>query len=319
MVAHFYLPMNIETDYYNFNKLLQPLIGEPLQVNKSYLSPIPRAGHYETTPSFRITEWNKRLTYRDWGSGDGGYPVNLAMKLFGIPYEDAEVLLEGDIPEGIEIKTKKRYKLFIEDRDTLTQSELLWWMSYGIQEDTLNLFNVRGVDTLKAGSNKIFDKGTAYLKEGTFKNKVAFSYRGGPDLSTWHFYCPDPKFFYRKGNTLFGLEQLPKVADNLVILSGAKDCMAFFEASGLPVLSGSGEACYNHLKPHIAGLRRRFRNIWTLMDPDAAGQIATLTLKKELDLPPFPFKYPDTKQDIANLSKNLGLGWLANEIKQALK
>lgn len=230
------------------------------------------------------------------------------MRLHNLTREEADFLIDNmDFPHT-EIKYQKKYKLVIEDRERLTPTELLYWLSFGVREDTLRLFNVRGVDRLTAGKSVLY----AYSED-----QAAFSYRGGQNLEAWQFYSPNPKSFWRKGSFVLGLDQLPRVGDNLVFTSGLKDGLAFFEASGLPFVAWSGEGAWRQCGKYLEGLRKRFKNIYTLFDPNSAGKLATLTFKKELNVPPLKFDYPD-ERDIADLSRDCGASFLGERIFKAL-
>ncbi len=304
----------IDEDFRVFKLILEPILREELIVDRKYCSPIPRGTHYETTASFKVIEgygkYAGSLYWRDWGLTDqkGARPEHLLMRLHNVSLEQAKDMLDTlDLPEVTEYKRQAKYKLQIEDREKLNRKELQWWAQYNVGADLLEEFNVYGVDQLNAGKNNIFTAG----------EKIAFSYRGGTDLQEWQFYQPDPKTFWRYGDFIYGWDQLPYTMDDLILGSGMKDGLVTIEASGIPFLAGSGEGAYKQFGKLLPVLKRRAKRIWTLMDPDAPGVMATRAFKEELEIPPFPFRYVDDKMDIAQLSKTMGINWLSNRFKEA--
>lgn len=307
--------MSIENDYKQFKFILEPVLREELILDKKYCSPIPRNGHYETTASFKVFEGYGEcsgvLFWRDWGLTDqkGARPVDLIMRLHNVDKEKAEEMLDSmDLPEVAEYKRQKKYKLSIVDRPQLTKDELAWWSRIHVGSDLLDEYNVWGVDRLYAGKSLLYTKD---------RNLVAFSYRGGEELKDWQFYQPEPKTFWRFGDFIYGWDQLPYTMDDLIICSGMKDGLCTIEASDTPFIAGSGEGAWRQVKKLLPTLKRRAKRIWTLMDPDNPGIMATRVFKEELGLLPLPFKYVDTKMDIAKLSEVMGIAWLRNRFHEA--
>jgi len=308
--------MSVEDDYRVFKLILEPILREELIIERKYCSPIPRGGHYETTASFKVIEgygkYEGHLFWKDWGLTDqkGNRPEHLLMRLHNVTLEEAEKMLETlEIPEVTEYKRQAKYKLQVIDREQMNLDELRWWAKFNVGEDLLADYNVRGVDSLFAGSNIIYSNENGL---------PAFTYRGGDELTEWQFYQPEPKTFWRYGNFIYGLDQLPYFVDDLIICSGMKDGLCVVEASGIPFIAGSGEGAYKQIEKILPMLKRRAKRLWTLMDPDAPGVMATRAFKEELQIPPFPFKYVDDKMDIAKLSQTMGINWLSDRFKQAL-
>lgn len=312
--------MSIEQDYTVFNAILSPLLREQLEIGKKYCSPILRGNRYETSPSFSVFEFKDRLLFKDWGhtAQRGHRPVHLIMDIYGLTKEEAEQkLLTLDLPTGIKIFRQSRSNLFIEDRPKLNAPELSWWASYNVPEHVLREYNVYGTDRLEAeyeGKRKvIFDKGW---------NRISFNYRGGTNLEEFQWYQPDQpnakKNFKRKGNFIYGWDQLPYKGEFLCILSGMKDGLCFYTASGQRFIAPSGEGAWRQVGKLLPELKQRFKNIVTLMDPDFPGVQATRTFQTELGINPLKFRYIDDKMDIAQLSQVFGLDWLSERIEEGL-
>lgn len=310
----------VEEDYAVYSAILEPIFREKLEIGKKYCSPILRGNRYETTPSFSVFEFKDRLLHKDWGhtSQKGHKPVHLLMDIFGYSKEEAEAkLLTLDLPTGVKIFRQSRSTLYMDDRPNLNASELAWWDVYSVPEEILIEYRVYGVDRLEGeyeGKKRvIYDKSS-----GT----VSFSYRGGVGLDDFQWYIPNQpgakKNFKRQGNFVYGLDQLPYKAKFLCIVSGMKDGLCFYTASGQRFIAGSGEGAWRQVGKLLPELKQRFQHICTLMDPDYPGQQATRIFKEELGLNPLKFRYIDDSTDIADLSKNFGLDWLHERIQEGL-
>lgn len=317
--------MSVEADYTKFSAILEPLIGENLVLDKKYLSPIPRrGGKYEKTPSFKVFEgkgeYKDYLYFKDWGLTDqnGSRPVDLVMAIHNVDRESAIEMLDAlDLPEIEGIKRSQKAVLTIWDGTKFSAKELAWWAQYHVSEPTLQKYHVRAVHTLRYGHNHILQNGIIKTRQGTFADKIAFSYRGGEDLQDWQFYCPDPKTFFRRGNFIYGWDQLPYLSDILIIVSGMKDGLVLHEATGLPFLAGSGEGCYKQFEKLLPTLKRRAKKIHTLLDPDPPGRMGTDAFSS-IGIEPLNFKYIDNKKDIAKLSQKFGIEWLGKRIFSSL-
>jgi hypothetical protein len=318
--------MSIDSDYAEFSAILDPVLREQLVVGKKYISPIKRKnGMYEKTPSFRVFEgkgeYKGYLYWCDWGltNQKGSRPLDLIMALHGVEREEAERMLnELDLPETVEIPKQRRNRLYMIDRQQLNRAELNWWRQYHVSEKTLKKYNVYGVISLYSATGPIFERGVVKTKAGTFDGRIAFSYRGGKDLNEYQYYCPDPKSFFREGNFIYGWDQLPYRMDKLLIVSGMKDGLVAYEATGIPFLAGSGEGAYLQFEKLLPVLSKRAKQIWTLMDPDPPGQDATEAFRTHVGIDPLPFRYVDKKQDVADLSKRFGLDWVQSRIINSL-
>lgn len=310
----------IDDDYKKFNKILQPLIGEQLIIGKKYCSPIPRDKggkiHYETSPSFSVYEFKNMLLFKDWGMSTAGHkPEHLVMALHSVDIDTAKAMLDEELPE-LKIKRQERYNLEIQEHP-LTQEEIKWWSQFNVTERTLRKHNCYGVESLYC--ERRWGKDYLYRYDPLFP---CFSYRSGDN---WQYYQPEigtrPKKFWRVGTFIGGWDQLPYTGDTVVIVSGAKDGFVFHEATGIPILWGSGEGAYRQFQPKVKELKRRFKNVFTLFDPDPAGQTATEIFSANrvpkghpLLIPPIGFKYLDLERDIADLSREYGLDFIKNRI-----
>lgn len=325
--------MNLEEDYNIYNRLLQPLLGERLEIGRKYCSPIPRVKpggglHFETSGSFSVFESDKyfyeleegeekpagMLLWRDWGlSGQKGYrPYALVQHIYpDKTHEEIVAMLEEGLGEDTtEVRRQRRYRLNAV-AGPLRHRHLAWWAQYGVTQKTLEAYEVHG--TVELWSDR--KHGRWVIDDGS---GVSFLYLGGSLKDEWQYYRPDPKTFWRKGTFIYGWEQLPYMGETLIIASGMKDGLVVHEATGLPFLAPSGESSWRVFKELTPKLRRRFRFIYTLLDPDGPGIEASAVWERENGVKPLPFRYVDHKRDIAALAKDYGLSFVEGRIEEAI-
>ncbi|HEY3525275.1 MAG TPA: hypothetical protein VGK47_03690, partial [Nitrososphaeraceae archaeon] len=264
----------IEEDYAIYSAILEPIFREKLELGRKYISPILRGNRYETSGSFSVYEYKDRLYWKDYGhtSQKGHRPVHLIMDIHGLTKEEAEEkLLTLDLPTGVKIFRQSRSTLYMWDRPELNNSELAWWDLYNVPEEVLTEYRVYGTDRLEGeyeGKRRtIFDKDWG---------AVSFTYRGGKDMAEFQWYQPEQprakKNFKRQGNFIYGYDQLPYKAKFLCIVSGMKDGLVFYTATGQRFIAGSGEGAWRQVGKILPELKQRFENIATLFDPDFPGQ-----------------------------------------------
>jgi hypothetical protein len=284
--------------YSLFNHILKPYIGEDLVLGKKYSSPVK--GRRDSSPSFSVKEHEGKHYWRDWGySGkESKNAVGLLQAIHGITYWEAKQMI--DSAEFPEVKPKsRRSTTYRPVWDKLNYSEILWWSEINVRYPTLVRYKVKGARMLV---------GWGVMYDG---KEIAFYYVG--EVKTcWQMYSSKPKRFHKNGSWILGWEQLPLTGDVLLIVSGMKDGLVTYEC-GFNFIAGSGEGDWESISRLLPELRLRFRRIFTLLDPDKAGREATERYK-EIGVNPLPFTYPNTRHDIAELSKRRGLKWLKSEL-----
>lgn len=291
-----------DKEYSIYNAILKPYLGEDVIIGKKYRSPI--LSREDSTPSFCVREHNGRLTWKDFGFPDatGDKIENLLMHIWGISFWEArEIIEKSDFPI-IPTKAKKESEYTIK-YGSLDFSELLWWDQYHISARTLKKYKVYGLRKVWRDKKLTYDS----------SKQMAFVYLG-ENRDLWQIYAPKKrysrKWMQRNGTFLLGFEQLPLVGETLLIVSGMKDGLALYEATKIPFISGCGEGDTVNIAKVLPELKLRFRNIFTLLDPDTPGRKATAKFQEVLKIPPHPFLYPNAKDDLADLSKRFGLNYL---------
>jgi hypothetical protein len=228
--------VGVERDYAEFNKILKPILGEDVEVNAHYLSPIPdrTRGKSDTRPSLIIREYTTEsgpaLFWFDGGfTGQKGHrPAHLLAYIKGITRAEADAELSESVTiEGIDVKRRRRPVVTYTRKRKLSEEALRWWGEYNITEAMLKRFRVASASALFMDSDKVYN---------ALKDPLAFIYEAD---NGFQFYSPDPKKFIRNGKIILGYEQLPFKGDALLITAGMKDGLAVVESSGIPFLAGS--------------------------------------------------------------------------------
>lgn len=298
----------IDREYAIFNSILKPIIGEDLEIGRSYSSPLPDRG--DSRPSFQVYPGDKNLDtgldysqvlwWKDWGYGKhmGHRPQHLLAHLNpGMTVEQAkEIIDNGDYPE-MPVKITPRSEMTQNSSLILSKREWAYYNQYYIPRDLLKLYKVAGARQLYRNGELAYDHEVG---------PTTFIYRGPGE--EFQVYRPKPKWFSRSAGKAFviGYEQLPYKGKVCLILPGMKDGLCMRVATGWGFVSGSGELDYQSIGEILPELRKRFDYIGVCQDPDPAGEDGNNLFKKELKLPTFEFPYPNNKEDIADLQKKYG-------------
>jgi hypothetical protein len=292
-------------EYPIYNAILKPHIGEDLVLGRKYRSPLPE--RRDSTPSFSVRESKGRLVWQDFGYPDatGNKIENLVMELSPAPltFKQAKDLIAASDYPQVEVKSQAKYDFTIK-YGSLDYTEVRWFDDYNISPRTLKKYKVMGARRMWCGDRLIYD----YEYD-----PMAFVYLG-ETRDHWQFYGPKPqhkkKWFHRNGSWILGFEQLPLTGKVVRLMSSMKDGLCGYEATGIPPLSGNGEGDFVNFKKIMPELRLRFRKVDALYDPDQAGRKSEARACKELEIDPYPMKYPNDKDDVAAISKKYGLIYL---------
>ena len=185
----------------------------------------------------------------------------------------------------------------------MTDAELQFWQSYGIDKNVLQLFGVVSINSFE-GTNK---EGKTY-KLLSSETEPIFAYPGKRFIKLYR-----PKSNYRflyagemVDGYVFGLEQLPTRGDILFITGGEKDVMSL-------AARGFNAICFNSEtatipKNIIRRLSFRFKHITLLYDCDKTGKEASekhsKTLKDcDVKCLMLPLKGTKTEKDISDFFK----------------
>lgn len=284
------------------------------KANKLYKSPFRK--EERASCSFYQGK-NGELLFRDFGEGKSYSWISATMKRHGCTFGRALRIVAEDLGL-IKINSPRQvYKLIdipkvkntltnlqVQIKD-FTDEELNWWESFGINEDTLKLYNVFSINTT-------FINGAIH----TFSNEKfpIFGYYFGKkeSIEVWKIYMPlNKNKGYRfltnaKESTIQGWKQLPKEGESVVITKSMKDVMLLHEL-GIPACAPNSENIFIS-EQRYNNLKSRFKNIFLLYDSDLTGVKFTNKIRKQyLDVIPLliPRKYGC--KDLSDFYKKFGL------------
>lgn len=259
-------------------------LGDNFCVNKFISSPFPDRS--DSTPSFKLRYKNNTLIWHDFGDVKSTkYPksvVGFVMRYFEIPsYIEALKRIMSDMADfeynknilksldDIRAKSNRVTSKGITVRKEFKDYEIEFWASLGVDLSLLQKYNVRAVVECYI-DNKLWRK--------TSKYDPMFAYILNEDVEHYAFQVYRPlaeekvnKF--RDHNVeghLFGLEQLPKNGDTLIITKSCKDVLVL-ASRGYNAICPFSEASYVHLLAILPKLFERFNHIYIMYDPDPAG------------------------------------------------
>jgi hypothetical protein len=147
-----------------------------------------------------------------------------------------------------------------------SESELKWWNSFGISEQTLKKYKIYSVKT-------VFLNGNIYAQSTQHSPIFGYYFGKKENIEQWRIYIPKRKEFRFIGNvstkTVQGYKQLPESGKMLVITKSMKD-VCLLSTLGIPAVAPNSETQFVSDKM-LDELRGRFKNIVLLYDSDITG------------------------------------------------
>lgn len=295
---------NILSYYFNVNEL-PVVINSPLRIDKH--------------PSFGLyTLDGKRVYYIDYSNKDKGGIFDLLMKYWGVSYKEMLHKLWEDLPNFSNTNTRiNLYKGSCQKVQSNNSSselqckvrewrdyDLKYWESYGISLEWLKYADVYPI------SHKIvISNGNRYVF-GADKYAYAYVERKEGKI-TLKIYQPLSKDKRRKWSNKHDRSvislwtKVPSYGDKICICSSLKDALCLWSNTGIPAIAIQGEG-YGMSNTAISELKRRYKEIYILLDNDEAGLKDGLSLSKStgfinLVLPEF-----EGGKDISDLMKVKG-------------
>lgn len=280
------------------------VIHSPLRIdNKASFGLYSRDGH--------------RVYYVDFATKDRGNTFDILCKLWGCNYIEALAKIAHDISKfstkDLGINTSKQHltpKIFKLNNTELqckvrdwAPHDIEYWASYGISLDWLKYAEVYPI------SHKIVIKDGNKYAFGA--DRYAYAYVEHKEGKvTLKIYQPKNTKGYKWSNkhdkSVISLwTKIPEYGDKVCICSSLKDALCLWSNLGIPALSIQGEG-YNMSNTAANELKRRYKEIYILLDNDEAGLKDGLSLSEStgfinLVLP----KFKEGK-DISDAYKVLG-------------
>jgi len=187
----------------------------------------------DNNPSCIITDYNGRLVYQDFGTGERYDCFSYVQQKYGLSFIEALNKINSDLSDGVKIKTipvyrvekhKNEYNIIkVQVRNWNDLDKSYWYDKYGLDEDILKKFNVYPI-TRYSINNNLFNT-----------DELAYGYYYGiyDKIHRWKIYQPYNSRFKWISNTnssvVQGYHQLTE-SDLLIITSSLKDVMVLNEA-----------------------------------------------------------------------------------------
>jgi 5S rRNA maturation endonuclease (ribonuclease M5) len=253
------------SDYEIFKKYWK----RDFQLGVMYMSPIRN----EDRPSFNVfRHYNGNLLFKDF-AGEIGDCFRFVATLKNIKVNDALALIAEDFdvkldeenfertPEIVMIGNKERSLIEIRIQP-FQLKDVMYWDQYGITGKTLKKYGIVSLEKFKVNGSKWFENGSNHLIYGFIFDDSTKIYKPlDSNGYKWISNC--------SSKTLQGYDQLPLVGDKLVITKSLKDVCALDEFN-VPSIAPHGETV-GLSEEIIKDLKKRFREILVLYDPDKTG------------------------------------------------
>lgn len=270
-------------------------------------------------PSFGIyTTDCKKIYYTDFACGDKGSIYKLLGIMWNKSYVEVLKKLYKDLPKfkntininNTNIHSKCLVKSINKVKSDLQVKVRQWrdydieyWKEYGIDIKWLKYANVYPI------SHTIITKNDTRFVFSA--DKYAYVYvESKEDKITLKVYQPlnikGYKWCNKNDSSVIGLwTKVPNYGDNICICSSLKDALCLWSNIGIPSIYIQGEA-YSISNTAINELKRRYVNIYILLDNDKPGLEDSIKLSKDTGFTNIILPQFDEGKDISDLYKAKG-------------
>ena len=235
-----------------------------------FRSPL-RDDKHSTCSFFRGHSGN--LYFKDFATGQCLTFEGVVMEKYNCTYHSALKIIAKDFGYIHDADVKKRdvrkpeikiQPKFEGEKETFIQveikdfseSELKWWNSFGISEQTLKKYKIYSVKT-------VFLNGNIYAQSTQHSPIFGYYFGKKENIEQWRIYIPKRKEFRFIGNvstkTVQGYKQLPESGKLLVITKSMKD-VCLLSTFGIPAVAPNSETQFVSDKM-LDELRGRCKNI----------------------------------------------------------
>lgn len=258
------------THYYLGISSIPCKINSPLRLDRS--------------PSFGLfSPDGSRITWIDFSSGERGGIFSLLGKMWNTNFKETLARIYKDFSKfngNTKIESTGNIpmtpRINIGNNDATMECkvrewrkhDIEYWESYGVSLEWLKYANVHPI------SHKIIiKKGQRYVFGA---DKYAYAYAEFKDgKTTLKIYQPYNKQGFKWSNkhdrSVISLwTKVPPTGDRVCICSSLKDALCLWSNTGIPALAIQGEG-YTISDTAVSELKRRFKNVYILLDNDEAG------------------------------------------------
>ena len=264
----------------------------------------------DNNPSFGIyTTDGIKVKYTDFATKEHGGIIDMLMKYWGVSYSSALRRIWEDLPNFSNSSTYRKSSIGNNPVHITSNSELEvrirewedydieYWESYGVTLEWLKHADVYPV------SHKVLIKDG---KKYTFKaDKYAYVYverkEGKITLKLYQPYSKRFKWLSKHDKSVISLwTKIPEYGDKMCICSSLKDALCLSCQTGIPALAVQGEG-YTISNTAISELKRRYKNIYILLDNDEVGLKDGLKLSESTGFTNIILPYFEGGKDISDL------------------
>lgn len=304
---------------YSDYEIFKYYLGD-FEVGETYRSPLRTD---DKIPSFNIfySKQYNCLLFKDF-AGKRGDCIRFVQYLLSLPtYQDAIKQIDLDMSSN-KIQPKKENKYIIGSEKAqsdikivvrdFSKSDLLFWKSFGINEDTLKKYNVVAIKGYYLDNFYIETKGTAFAYIEYKDNKLTYKiYRPFADKENkWRTNHPY--------GVHQGYIQLPHSGDLLIITKSLKDVMSIWECTNISSVGIQSESTF--IKDSVMDeYKFRFDRVVTLFDNDRQGISQAERYKKIYDIPSIFIPTEYNVKDFSDLVKTYGRKFATEILLKVLK
>lgn len=268
-------------------------------------------------PSFGLySSDGKRIFYTDLSTKDRGGLFDLLSNMWGVGYKEVLERINEDIPKFIigshiksytpcKVSTTSSYNSSTDLQCKVREwrkYDIEYWKSYGISLEWLKYAEVYPI------SHKIVIKDGKRFVFGA--DKYAYAYVEHKEGKvTLKIYQPLNKEGYKWSNkhdrSVISLwTKVPEYGDKICICSSMKDALCLWANTGIPAIAIQGEG-YNMSDTAISELKRRYKEIYILLDNDEAGLKDGLSLSESTGFTNLVLPKFEGGKDVSDYYKSL--------------
>jgi hypothetical protein len=275
----------------------------PIVLRKVIKSPLRK----DNNPSFVLLgEENGTIVYYDFATGETGDCFDFAMEITGKSFKQILHSLSNrtNLPvKQIEQSSERRqdksdFKFYNRRFNDLDK---VFWESYNITRETLNVFNVTPVSFYLVNSSPIYP------------NTLCYKFKVG---SRYKVYQPKNRVKYlgnTNKNSIQGYTQIDQLSDCLYIVSSLKEVMVMYEL-GYSAIAFNSESTLP--KEEIMNyFKEIYDTIYVLYDWDESGRYFSELVSKKYGFINITSDKVQKTKDLSDFSKKYGLFELNKKIK----
>lgn len=254
--------------------IFEKYFGAEIVYGKKYQSPFRK----DRDPSFVFFEGKSKIRFYDFSTGKSGDCFDFISSLYQIPFSEVLKMINQDFNLGLgdnenitasklvaASSKKRKEKLFQVKVQKFTESDLAYWIQFGITEEILKKY-------------KIFSLREVWLNKelyATYSNEDPIFGLYFPNTEHIKIYRPVTKFKKNKwiGNSsredIHGENQLEYKSNTIILTSSLKDVMVL-GLIGYEAIALNSEGA--RPSERVLSILNRYKSKYILYDNDTAGR-----------------------------------------------